>query len=136
FLDLRDMLGCEIGAHLDDHAAVLEIDIERVFLVHGLARGELRSEDGACQCHGREQEEEPAHRRTSITTGVAEMPADRCGGRTMAMPATECKRVCGRTIDGSARSIADRNLEPDRPDDMARAGVLRRTKAPPLGTLH
>src|SRR5476651_1960720 len=34
-LDLRDMLGREVGAHLDDDAAVLEVDVERVFLVHG-----------------------------------------------------------------------------------------------------
>src|SRR5260370_15064208 len=34
-LDLRHMGGREVGAHLDDDAAVLEIDVERVFLVHG-----------------------------------------------------------------------------------------------------
>ena len=34
-LDLGDVLGREVGAHLDDDAAVLEVDVERVFLVHG-----------------------------------------------------------------------------------------------------
>ena len=33
-LDLGDVRGGEVGAHLDDDAAVLEIDVERVFLVH------------------------------------------------------------------------------------------------------
>jgi hypothetical protein len=30
-LDLRHMLGRQVRAHLDDDAAVLEIDVERVF---------------------------------------------------------------------------------------------------------
>src|SRR5476651_163974 len=34
-LDLRYVLGREVGTHLDDDAAVLEVDVERVFLVHG-----------------------------------------------------------------------------------------------------
>src|SRR5476651_406361 len=34
-LDLRHVRGREVGTHLDDDAAVLEVDVERVFLVHG-----------------------------------------------------------------------------------------------------
>jgi hypothetical protein len=37
-LDLSHVLGRQIRTHLDDHAAILEIDIERVFLVHGGGR--------------------------------------------------------------------------------------------------
>src|SRR5215475_3149510 len=34
-LDLGDVLGRQVGTQLDDDAAVLEVDVERVFLVHG-----------------------------------------------------------------------------------------------------
>ena len=37
-LDLRHMLGREVWTHLDDDAAVLEVDVEGIFLVHGGSR--------------------------------------------------------------------------------------------------
>src|SRR3990167_415752 len=48
-LDLGHVLGCEVGTHLDDDAAVLEIDVEGVFLVRG--------ERGAGEREGGEREE-------------------------------------------------------------------------------
>ena len=45
-LDLGDVLGGEIGSHLDDDAAiVLEIDVERIFLVCGGGDTSRREKD-------------------------------------------------------------------------------------------
>src|SRR6202022_4486747 len=50
-LDLLDVVGREIGKHLDDHTAVLEVDIEGVFLVHGGGRSCEHERDGDEQRH-------------------------------------------------------------------------------------
>ena len=57
-LDLLDVLGRHLGQHLDDDAAILEIDVERVLLVEGdgaARQAENRGEEheGADDCaHG------------------------------------------------------------------------------------